>query len=158
MAMARGRGIYRVVWQGQQRHPTSVGSAGDSPVEKPEKTGCPFSRREDHMSDSLVTAIADLEEEDALRLAKERLNSGEDPLTILEDARRAMELVGQRFAAGGDFLPDLVYSGEILSAIAEITKSRMSETVPSKRLAKCVIGTVAGDIHDIGKNIVVFML
>jgi len=110
------------------------------------------------MSDSLVEAIVDLQEEKAVRIAKERLDAEEDPLKILEDARRGMATVGKRFADREYFLPELIYSGEILKRISEISKTRLLRTSQLKRLGKCVIGTVAGDIHDIGKDIVVFML
>ncbi len=110
------------------------------------------------MSDALVEAIADLQEEEAVRIAKERLDAGEEPLTILADARKAMEIVGKRFADSEYFIPDLVYSGEILKQISDIAKTQLSQVKQPQPLGKCVIGTVAGDIHDIGKDIVVFML
>jgi methanogenic corrinoid protein MtbC1 len=69
-----------------------------------------------------------------------------------------MEIVGKRFASGEYFIPDLVYSGEILKSVTELVKPRLSKGAESKRLGKVVFGTVAGDIHDIGKDIVVFML
>lgn len=110
------------------------------------------------MPSALVTAIADLQEDEALRLAKDRIAAGEDPLKILQDARSGMETVGQRFADSTYFLPDLVYAGEILRGISELTKTPLAKAAQDKRLGKCIVGTVAGDIHDIGKNIVVFML
>ncbi len=110
------------------------------------------------MTEDLVKAIADLEEEEALRITRARLDSGEEADSILEDSRKAMELVGKRFADGEYFIPDLIYSGEISKAIAEIVKPKLKEATQTKRLGKCVIGTVAGDIHDIGKDIVAFML
>jgi len=110
------------------------------------------------MSYSLAEAIASLQEEEAVRIVEERLDVGEDPLKILEDTRKGMEIVGKRFADREYFLPDLIYSAEILRKISEKTKTRLSGTSQPKRLGKIVIGTVAGDIHDIGKDIVVFML
>jgi len=106
----------------------------------------------------LVEAIADLREEEALKIVKDRLSAGEDPLKILEEARKGLEIVGNRFASGEYFIPDLIYSGEIMKQITEIVKPLISQTTQVKKLGKVVIGTVAGDIHDIGKNIVVFML
>ena len=106
----------------------------------------------------LVEAIADLREEEALKIVKEKLSAGEDPLKILEEARKGLEIVGNRFASGEYFIPDLIYSGEIMKQITEIVKPLISQTTQAKKLGKVVIGTVAGDIHDIGKNIVVFML
>jgi len=110
------------------------------------------------MVEDLIKAIADLHEEEALRMVAERLNDGDDPLKILEDSRSAMEIVGKRFADKEYFIPDLVYSGEILQEITAIVKPRLKAAVETKRRGKIIIGTVAGDIHDIGKNIVTFML
>ena len=110
------------------------------------------------MTDDLVTAIADLHEEEALGIAKERLDAGDDPLKILGDSRKAMEIVGKRFESKEYFIPDLVYSGEILREITEMVKPKLDKVVETERLGKVIIGTVAGDIHDIGKNIVTFML
>jgi len=110
------------------------------------------------MREDLVNALADLKEKDALKIAEDRLNAGENPLKILGDARHAMEIVGKRFADSEYFIPDLVYSGEILKEITKMVKPRLSKNVEVKRLGKFVMGTVAGDIHDIGKNIVTFML
>lgn len=77
---------------------------------------------------------------------------------FINDARRGMEIVGDRFAQGQYFIPELVYSGEILKEITEITKPKLTREVEVKRLGKVVLGTMAGDIHDIGVNIVDFML
>ena len=110
------------------------------------------------MTEDLVKAIADLHEEEALRITEERLGAGEDPLKLLEDTRKAMEIVGKRFGAREYFIPDLIYSGEILQEIAEIVKPKLKGTAKTEVLGKVIIGTIAGDIHDIGKNIVVFML
>ena len=110
------------------------------------------------MAKDLVNALADLKEKEALKIVEDRLSAGEEPLKILDDARRAMEIVGKRFASSEYFIPDLVYSGEILKAITELVKPKLTKAAETKRLGKVVIGTVAGDIHDIGKDIVVFML
>jgi len=110
------------------------------------------------MSGDLVSLLADLKEEEVLKLTREKLDAGEEPLKILEDSRKAMQIVGKRFADGEYFLPELVYSGELLKEITEIVKPKLGEVIPTKRLGKVVLGTVAGDIHDIGLNIVDFML
>jgi 5-methyltetrahydrofolate--homocysteine methyltransferase len=77
---------------------------------------------------------------------------------IFDSARKGMETVGKRFADGEYFLPELIYSGEIFKSISEIVKPIMQADSSGEKLAKVVVGTVAGDIHDIGKDIVVFML
>jgi methanogenic corrinoid protein MtbC1 len=51
-----------------------------------------------------------------------------------------------------------VYSGEILKAITDMVKPKLTKAAEVKRIGKVIVGTVAGDIHDIGKDIVVFML
>jgi len=110
------------------------------------------------MAEDLINLLSDLKEEEALKITKERLDKGDDPLAILADARRGMEIVGQRFASGEYFIPDLIYSGEILKQITEVIKPKLTQSAEVKRLGKIIIGTVAGDIHDIGKDIVTFML
>ncbi len=110
------------------------------------------------MAEDLVKALADLEEKKALQIVKDRLDAGEDPARMLDDCRKAMEIVGKKFSAGDYFIPDLVYAGEILSQINEIVKPKLKGKSEVKRLGKVVLGTVAGDIHDIGLNIVDFML
>jgi len=110
------------------------------------------------MAKDLVKTLADLKEKEALKIIEDRLGGGEDPLKILDDARRAVEIVGKRFADGEYFIPELVYSGEILKAITDMVKPKITKASEMKRLGKVVVGTVAGDIHDIGKDIVVFML
>jgi 5-methyltetrahydrofolate--homocysteine methyltransferase len=110
------------------------------------------------MTDNLITLLVELKEQDCLRVTGERLEAGEDPHKIIEDAREAMAIVGQRFADNVYFIPDLVYSGKILEQISEIVKPKLSQKSQTKRLGKFVIGSVAGDLHDIGKNLVAFML
>jgi len=110
------------------------------------------------MAEDLVSTLADLKEKEALGIVQDRLSAGDEPLGILDDARRALEIVGKRFADSEYFIPDLVYSGEILREITDIVKPKLTKATEAKRLGKVIIGTVAGDIHDIGKDIVVFML
>jgi methanogenic corrinoid protein MtbC1 len=106
----------------------------------------------------LVTALADLKEAEVLKIVEEKLNAGEDPFKILEDVRRGMEIVGNRFAKNEYFISDLLYAGEILRVVTEKVKPKLATTKEAKRLGQVIIGSAAGDIHDIGKNIVVFML
>lgn len=111
------------------------------------------------MSGNLVNLLADLKEDEVLAEVKTRLDAGEDPLNILDETSQGMGTVGKRFADGEYFLPELVYSGEILKQVNAILKPKLGEgAAKTKKLAKIVLGTVAGDIHDIGLNIVDFML
>ena len=110
------------------------------------------------MTNGILNAIAELKKDEALRLTREKLDADEDPQAILEEGRQGMEIIGKRFADGEYFLPELIYSGEIFSQISELVKPKLKAGTTSKNIGKVIIGTVAGDIHDIGKDIVVFML
>ena len=110
------------------------------------------------MNDDLVTLIAELKQKEAIQVTEQRLKSGEDPLKILDDGKKAMQIVGRRFSEGTYFIPDLVFSGKILAQIAELVKPGLAPAPHARKLGKIVLGTVAGDLHDIGKNLVTFML
>jgi methanogenic corrinoid protein MtbC1 len=99
------------------------------------------------MPKDLVGTLADLKEKETLKIVEDRLSAKEYPLKILDDARHGMEIVGKRFADGGYFIPDLVYSGEILRQITEMVKPKLKGAAKAKKLGKVVLGTVAGDIH-----------
>jgi 5-methyltetrahydrofolate--homocysteine methyltransferase len=110
------------------------------------------------MSQELIQAITDMREEDALNTTKQMLENGADPITILEDCREAMSIIGQRFETGECFIPELILAGEMLTQISAIIKPRLQQNGGSKKIGKVVLGTVEGDIHDIAKDIVGFML
>lgn len=111
------------------------------------------------MSQELINAIADMDEEGALALTRDLLAAGTTPTAILDACRAAMEVVGNRFEHGEYFIPELILAGEMLKGVSAEVKPYMtgSQAAANKR-GKVVIGTVKGDIHDIGKDIVVFML
>ena len=108
----------------------------------------------------LVEAIAEMREEEAFALAKAMLDRGEDPVRVLELCREAMDIVGKRFEKQEYFLPELVLAGEMLENIGAIAKPLIQEKSggETKKRGRVLIGTVHGDLHDIGKNIVTFML
>jgi methanogenic corrinoid protein MtbC1 len=112
------------------------------------------------MSWELAKLLSDLKEPEALAFVEKALGEGVDPLELLEDAKEGMNIVGERFASEEYFIPDLVFSGEILKGIVKMLEPHLKakERDKGERLGKVIIGTVAGDIHDIGKDIVVFML
>ncbi len=108
----------------------------------------------------LVEAIAEMREEEAFALAKAMLDRGEDPVRVLELCREAMDIVGKRFEMQEYFLPELVLAGEMLENIGAIAKPLIVEKSggAARKLGRVLVGTVHGDLHDIGKNIVTFML
>ncbi len=110
------------------------------------------------MNDKLINLMADMQEEETLAMVKELIAAGTNPMDILDDARTAMEVVGKRFETGEYFIPDLMMAGEILKGISDIVKPLLETGQTSAKKGKVLIGTVAGDIHDIGKDIVTFMI
>jgi methanogenic corrinoid protein MtbC1 len=110
------------------------------------------------MTQELINAIIDMREEDVTKLVNELLDSGTPPMDVMAASREAMEIIGKRFEAGESFLPELVLAGEMLTDISAILKPRMAGEAQTEKLGKVVIGTVEGDIHDIAKDIVVFIL
>jgi 5-methyltetrahydrofolate--homocysteine methyltransferase len=115
--------------------------------------------RTDAGKDELVRRIGELMEEEGIALAREMLAAGYNPLQLLGHCREAMEIVGQRYDRGEYFLPELMLAGDMLKAIGEIARPLIRRDGRSSTSSgKVVIGTVHGDLHDIGKNIVTFML
>lgn len=110
------------------------------------------------MSQELIDAIIDMREEDALKITQSLLDAGSDPLKILDDSRQAMETIGKRFEMGECFIPELILAGEMLGEISGLVKPKLQQGGATQKLGKVVIGTVQGDIHDIAKDIVAFML
>jgi len=110
------------------------------------------------MSDQLIKYIANMQEEEALALTKEMLESGVAPMEILDDCRAAMDIVGNRFENQEYFIPELILAGEILKSITAVVRPHIEGEEEVGEAIPVVVGTVAGDIHDIGKDVVVFML
>ena len=110
------------------------------------------------MAHKLIDAITEMREEDAVAITYELLESGASPADILGACKDAMDVIGKRFEDGEAFIPELMLAGEMMSAITAILKPRMAEETSGEKLGKIVLGTVQGDIHDIAKDIVGFML
>ena len=110
------------------------------------------------MSEKLVQAIAEMDEEQAISIVRELIAQDTDPTAILEACRQAMEVVGKRFEEGEYFISELILAGEILEVISAEVKPLVKQDSSTKKEGTIIIGTVKGDIHDIAKDIVVFML
>jgi len=106
--------------------------------------------------ETITEAITNLEENEVLKLVKESLDAGEDPVKLLEACRIGMTEIGK---GSGDtiFLTDLIMAGEIFNEVMEILMPKLVSSA-SKSLGKFVIGTVEGDIHNIGKDITINFL
>jgi methanogenic corrinoid protein MtbC1 len=109
------------------------------------------------MEKPIAQKLADLEEEAFLNLVRQELDVGADPMTILEDCRTGMVLVGKRFEGNTYFISDLMMAGELFRQATNLLAPKMQLSGEASR-GKVVVGTVKGDIHDIGKDLVVGML
>ncbi len=110
------------------------------------------------MRDQLVKAVSDMQEEEAIRLVKAMIDSGTDPQIILDASREAMAIVGTRYEHKEYFLPELIIAGDLLKEIAGLVKPLLKAKAGGTAKGRVLLGTVAGDIHDIGKDVVSFML
>jgi methanogenic corrinoid protein MtbC1 len=109
-------------------------------------------------SATLLAAISDLQEETVLALVRERLDAGDDPLLILKDCRDGMRQVGMRYETNEYFLAGLIMAGEIFRRVMELLQPVVERQVSGRASGRILLGTVEGDIHDLGKNIVNMLL
>ncbi len=110
------------------------------------------------MASKLFESILEMQEEKAMEATQEMLEKGHSGTEILDEARKALVEVGNRYDQGVYFLPELLIAAEVMKAILEVVKPVLKVGEVENKKGKIVIGSVEGDIHDIGKGIVVFML
>ena len=112
------------------------------------------------MPETLAKLLSNLQESEALAHVKEALEKGVDPTKLLEGAKEGMSIIGQKFADGEYFIPDLIFSGEIMKGIVALLEPKLKEAQGggAGKQGRVIIATVEGDIHDIGKDLVVSML
>lgn len=110
--------------------------------------------------EAMAQSIIDGEVEDASRLARQAIEAGIDPLVAINEGFvKGLDHVGEAFGCGEMFLPDLVLAAEAMKAAVAVLEPELERTGQERKvLGKVVIGTVAGDIHDIGKTLVATML
>ena len=106
----------------------------------------------------LINDLLDLEENAVLAQVKERLQGGEDPFDIIEDAQQAMRLVGERYEQGDYYISSMMMAGEIFREVMEIVEPVLVQKTTGNEAGHILLGTVQGDIHDIGKNIFEILL
>ncbi len=106
----------------------------------------------------LIGLLAELEEEAVLALVQKRIAAGDDPLQIIEDCNAGMQLVGQRYEQGEFFVSGLIMSGEIFREVVELVQPLLGQQTRGQSSGTVLVGTVAGDIHDIGKNLTGMLL
>jgi methylmalonyl-CoA mutase cobalamin-binding domain/chain len=101
----------------------------------------------------LAQLIADLQEEAVLELVRQRLEAGDDPLQMIDECNEGMRQVGLRYERGEYFVAGLIMSGEIFREVVELVQPTLEQQASGMISGRVLVGTVAGDIHDIGKNI-----
>jgi 5-methyltetrahydrofolate--homocysteine methyltransferase len=104
----------------------------------------------------LLNAIVEMMEDDALALTKKYLDAGAPPLQIIDKYKEALQVIGKRFEEGRYFVPELILAGEMMKSASEIIKPMMAagDEKAKDKVGKFLLGTVEGDIHDIGKDMV----
>lgn len=106
----------------------------------------------------LVDAITELREEDCLAKLDQLLAQGEDPEVLLACFMEGMRLIGQRFESGDYFIAALIMAGEIMRQATEALSPHLIGQQVACQGGKVLIGTIQGDIHDLGKNLFAMLL
>jgi len=106
----------------------------------------------------LTQTLADLKESEALEIVRLRLGRGDDPLQIIEDCQAGMREVGERYAQRRYYLSGLIMAGDILREITELVLPLVEEKFSGHTAGRVLLGTVQGDIHDLGKNLLLMLL
>jgi methanogenic corrinoid protein MtbC1 len=110
------------------------------------------------ISEALINAISNLQEEAAMALVRERTEAGTDPLVIIQDCKEGMRQVGLRYERGEYFLAGLIMADEIFRQVMQLLQPVVEQQVSGQTSGRFLLGTVKGDIHDLGKNIVNMLL
>lgn len=108
--------------------------------------------------EQFIKDVGDLKEETVLELVQQRSADGEDPLDIIDSCQQGLLLVGERYEKGEYFISGLIMAGEIIQQVMKIIQPEMKNQVSSCSKGTIVLGTVEGDIHDLGKNMLNFLL
>jgi methanogenic corrinoid protein MtbC1 len=103
--------------------------------------------------EELASLVADLKEQEVLSLIQRYLAEGIPAEDILSACQKGMRLVGSMHEEGQYFIAGLIMAGEIMRQAVDLIKPVMIKSKSSKNLGRVLLGTIAGDIHDIGKNL-----
>ena len=106
----------------------------------------------------LADALRDLDEKKVHALVEEQISQGVSALDIIDECNSGMVAVGERFSTKEYFISQLIFSADILKAVMDKLEPLLEGSQQKGVIGKVVLGTVKGDVHDIGKNIVVTLL
>ena len=113
----------------------------------------------EEMYEKLAAAVIEGEPDDAQELAKQALDQGLDPLTCInEGLTKGIQRVGELFASGEYFLPELIIGAEAMKRALAVLEPAMVGDQSREVVGRVVLGTVEGDMHEIGKTLVGTML
>jgi len=101
-----------------------------------------------------MALLTELKEQEVLEEVGRLLKKGEPPLHILESCQRALRYVGDNYEQGRYYLSGLMMAGEIMRQVSEMLQCVLEKSIHAKASGRVLLGTVQGDIHDIGKNLV----
>lgn len=110
------------------------------------------------MDEELSLKVVELKREEVMGLVRTKLDSGQDPIKILDECRKGMTIVGERFQAGDYYLAELMLSAEVFKSAVAILDPYLFDTRSDCTAGSIVLGTPKGDIHDLGKNILATLL
>ncbi len=110
------------------------------------------------LHDQLYQNILDFDGPAAAQTAQTIVDNGFEVLAAIDVATKAVTEIGDKFECGEFFLPDLMRAGEAMKQCMKVLSARLEAEGTLKKKGKVVIAAVAGDIHDIGKNLVATML
>lgn len=117
-----------------------------------------MSEQRKNLSSELIQSVADLKDQRVLELVQQRIIQGDDPIDIVDDCRQGMVVVGKRYEQQEYFLSGLILAGEILREVMEIVQPLTEKKFYGKSLGMVLLGTVEGDIHDAGKDLLQVVL
>ncbi len=109
---------------------------------------------QDEIRFTLRRGIAGLDEDGVLATVRAGISAGVDPAAIIAACEEGMRLVGEQYEQGEYYLSGLIMAGEILREVLEIARPALAASLAGNASGRVLLGTVKGDIHDIGKAIV----
>lgn len=107
---------------------------------------------------TITEAVRDGNTYDIEELIQSRLDAGDDPFDLLRAMMEGLEQCGRKFEAGEYFLPELIMASDAFTSGMKVLEPHLGEASPMGQEGRVLLGTVAGDVHDIGKNLVGFLL
>jgi 5-methyltetrahydrofolate--homocysteine methyltransferase len=107
---------------------------------------------------NLAAALAGCDEQRVKTLVREKLDAGVPAADVLAECNQGMVMLGNRFAEGECYIPELMFGGMIMKSVSTELGTALESSGPVEPVGKVVMGTVLHDVHDIGKDIVVMML